>query len=182
MSEQKAAAHIGGIYTIAAAIIGAVVGAVLTLVATLFVGVIRDSIAQSAQAAAHPRTDSGALIRQREPKQENAEPSAITMKAYYSLLANEGVPQLDVAKEYIGKRVRWEGYFYSLDTYLDSDAQRYRVLLICDPKEFHDYLYFYVAAADETSIAQIRKSSKVTVTGVLSGRTNLSDAKIESVE
>jgi hypothetical protein len=126
--------------------------------------------------------DFGALLSHNDPKRDDAEPSEITMQAYYRLLEDEGVPQLDVAKQYLGKRVNWTGYFYSLDMQRNSTAQRYRILLVHDSQRFHDYLYFYLPADSEPEVAKMRNGSKVTVTGVLSGRTTLSDTKIESVE
>lgn len=133
----------------------------------------------------HETPDPGTSSRTSREKRENAEPSFITMEAYYKLLEDKGIPQLDVAKQYIGKRVTWTGHFHSLDLAADSVAERYRILLVCDPEHITDYLYFYVSAADELQVAQIakmRKGVKVTVSGILCGRTNLSDVKIENVQ
>ena len=200
MNEHRAAAHISGVYAVIAAILTGLVGGVVGW----YLKPTETRIAPTpiAEGAASPATsqnddvepekenskatdnpvDFGALISQNEPKQENAEPSEITMQAYYRLLEDEGVPQLDIAKQYLGKRVRWTGYFYSLDVQPSSRAQRYRILLTHDPVRFNDYLYFYVSEDSEPEVAKMRNGSTVVVTGVLSGRTNVSDAKIESVD
>ena len=104
------------------------------------------------------------------------------MEAYYKLLEDEGIPQLDISKQYIGKCVTWTGYFYLLDTYPDSVAERYRMLLVYHPTTFRDYLYFYASVDDEPQVRKMRKGTKVTGSGVLSGRTTLSDVKFEKIE
>ena len=200
MSEHRAAAHISGVYAVIAAMVTGLVGGVIgwylkpndipptpapaeTAADSALSGAAATKAngSQDSDNRSHA-IDFGELLTQNELKQENAEPSEITMQAYYRLLEDEGVPQLDVAKQYLGKRVRWTGYFYSLNVQHDSQAQRYRILLTHDPKRFHDYLYVYLPVSAEPHVARMKNGSAVVLTGVLSGRTDLSDATIESVD
>ncbi len=198
MSEHRAAAHISGVYAVIAAILTGLIGGVVgfylkanvaqppALVDNQRDQTVQDDAPSKSDTVSEPDTDKnaidfGALVTQNEPKQKNAEPSEITMQAYYRLLEDEGIPQLDVAKQYLGKRVRWTGYFYSLNVQRSSQAQRYRILLTHDPQRFHDYLYVYLPVSAEPQVAQMKNGSQVVLTGVISGRTNLSDAKVKSV-
>lgn len=205
MSEHRAAAHISGLYIVFASVVTGVIGLIggwylRDATPPKLIPESRGSILAARdhtnipsteneratnpvdEAAISEKIDFGALLLKNEPKQERAEPSAITMEAYYRLLEDEGVPQLEVAKQYIGKRVKWSGFFHSLDTSPESNALRYRVLLTSNPDRFYDYLYFHQSVHDESQVAKLRNRAKVTVSGVLSGRTTLSDARIESVE
>jgi len=200
MSEHRVAAHISGIYAVIAAILTGLIGGVVgwylkandiqqppAIVDNRGNQTASDDVGSKSETDAEPDTeknaiDFGALVTQNELKQENAEPSEITMQAYYRLLEDEGVPQLDVAKQYLGKRVRWTGYFNSLDVQRGSQARRYRIILTHDPKRFHDYLYVYLPVSAEPQVARMKNGAQLVLTGVVSGRTKLSDVKIESVD
>lgn len=126
----------------------------------------------------------GKRVRGSDPSLKRAvpEPTDITMAAYFRLLADDEVPQYDVARQYIGRKVRWKGFFRSLDVYPERTDIRHRVCLTSHQDGgYREYCYIRLPVGKDRNLSKLKKGIPVVVTGVLTGRTTLEDARIESV-
>ena len=194
-SEHRKAAHITGLYTIVAALIGAAGGVGGTLLWTQHY-VLTDARTQPANdtpqsndlappkeplpaaSAGGDKTVSTEQSNQSTPQPTDSK-TYITMKAYLDLFDDAGVPHLDIAEQYLGKQVDWTGYFHSMDAYAGrSDHRDYRVTLVADPQRFTGYIYCYFPSENAAQLRALKNDVKVGVTGTLSSMDTLEPCDI----